>query len=58
MEDGFAAGHGFFQGGGIAEIAGDGFGFEAFQIFEITGGANEQAEAGALLGESAGYVGA
>jgi hypothetical protein len=50
--------HGFFQRGGIAEVSGGGFGGKAFEVFQITGGADEQAKLCAPFRESAGDVGA
>ena len=49
VENDLAVRHGFFEGRGIAQIAGRGFGLEVCEIFQVAGGADEQAEVGALL---------
>ena len=46
----FAARHRLFERGGIAKIAGGGFGLQALDILQVAGGAYEQAEVGSLLG--------
>ena len=58
MKNRVAAGHGLFQGGGVAEITDGGFGTEAFDVLEIAGCTNQEAEIGTLPGENAGNVGA
>jgi hypothetical protein len=49
VEHDLGAGHGLFQRRGVAEIAGRGFGFQAFDILQVAGWANKQAEIGSLL---------
>lgn len=56
MEYGVAAGHGFGQRCGLAQIANGGLSFETCEIFQIAGGADEQAQVCALVRQSAGHV--
>jgi hypothetical protein len=40
----------------VAQVTGRGLGLQAFEILQIAGGANEQAQIGPLLGQNAGHM--
>jgi hypothetical protein len=54
VEDYVAACHCFFNRRGIAQVAGCGIGVQAFEVLQIAGCANQQAQIGSLFGENAG----
>lgn len=56
MQDGVAPFEGIFQPFGLEEMTNNGFAPDAFEVLEVAGFADEEAEVGALRCESMRYM--